>query len=110
MPAYISDNFLFRHLSSDEVEQFIKSANENYVKGSEISEDIWHPVYVAECKRINATQTMGELMDEEDAKRIAYLNSPEGKAEDSRLDALRLRRIEESDEYEDEESDEDEDE
>ena len=36
-------------------------------------------------------QTMQELMDQEDAERLAYLASPEGQAEDARLTAtLRL--------------------
>lgn len=31
------------------------------------------------------TQTLAEIMEEEDAKRIAALNTPEAKAEDARI-------------------------
>ena len=33
------------------------------------------------------TQTLAEIMAEEDAKRVAHFHSPEGQAENARLDA-----------------------
>ena len=60
---------------------------------------------------MKVSKTIAEIMDEEDAKRIAYLNSAEGKADENRLNAkLKMSEKEREELYscEDEEEDEEE--
>lgn len=45
---------IFRTLSNKEVREFQQSARDKHYPGAQIERDIWHPVYVAECDRINA--------------------------------------------------------
>lgn len=54
------------------------------------------------------TQTLAEIMEEEDAKRIAAMNTPEAKAEDARILAkMKAEAEEERLLYPEEEIDED---
>jgi len=45
---------LFRDLNPAEVAEFKQWAIDFYHPGAVIERDIWHPVLVAECDRINA--------------------------------------------------------
>ena len=43
---------LFRKLTDEELDEFRKSARENYQVGSEVK-SLWHPAYRMECELIN---------------------------------------------------------
>ena len=44
---------IFRELNSAEAVEFIDWANDNYTAGDDIDRDLWHPVVVRQCDRIN---------------------------------------------------------
>ena len=44
---------IFRELNQAEAVEFIDWANDNYKPGEDIDRDLWHPVVVRQCDRIN---------------------------------------------------------
>ncbi len=50
----------FRYLNEQEQEEFKQGAREDYKPGEEIKHGLWHPVYVAECVRMNLEHTANE--------------------------------------------------
>ena len=53
------NNSLFKRLSTEEVEKFVKWARENYEPGLDINET-WHPVCRLECERMNVEVVQGK--------------------------------------------------
>lgn len=51
---------MFRTLSHREVREFRAAARKNYDPYTEIKRDIWHPIYVNECEKIDAEHSEGQ--------------------------------------------------
>ena len=58
----------FRYLNEQEQEEFKQGAREDYKPGEEIKHGLWHPVYVAECVRMNLERTSNTETLKEDNK------------------------------------------
>ena len=51
----------FRKLSKEEVGVFKQWAHDNYTPGTTIPEELWHPVTVEECQKMNLNSKTEEI-------------------------------------------------